>query len=103
MNKIESAVKMSSMDFRFSLARSMIRNFCNRKRALPKSRPSKRSKGENDMVVDHLPEFAETRSRCAFCATKKVENRTYVRCISCNAALCLQKDRNCFYQYHTAR
>ena len=29
------------------------------------------------MVVDHLPEFAE-----------KVENRTYVRCISCNAALC---------------
>ena len=38
-DKIESAVKMSSMDFRFSLARSMIRNFCNRKRALPTSRP----------------------------------------------------------------
>ena len=38
---------------------------------------------------------------CALCSSKKVENWTYVRCTSCNIALCPQKDHNCFQQYHT--
>jgi hypothetical protein len=100
-NKMDSAVAMSSMDFRFSLARSMIGKFSNRKRAVPTSRPSKRSKGESFEVVDHLPQFAVTRARCAICSSKKMENRTFVRCVSCNIPLCLQKERNCFYLHHT--
>ena len=64
-DKIQSTVTMSSMDFQFSLAHSMIGTFSNRKRAIPTSRPSKRSKGEIAMVVDHLPQFAATRTRCA--------------------------------------
>lgn len=100
-NKMDSAVAMSSMDFRFSLARSMIGKFSNRKRAVPTSRPSKRSKGESFEVVDHLPQFAATRARCAVCSLKKIENRTSVRCVSCNIPLCLQKERNCFYMHHT--
>ena len=67
-DKIQSTSAMSSMDFRFSLARSMIRNFSNRKRAIPTSRPSKRSKGEITMVVDHLPLFAATRVRRVYCS-----------------------------------
>ena len=55
-DKMESAVAMSSMDFRFSLTRSMIGKVSNRKRAVPTSRPSKRSKGESFDDVDHLPE-----------------------------------------------
>ena len=72
-----------------------------RKRAVPLSRPSKRSRSPSFDIVDHLPDFAPSRLRCAFCSSKNVESRTYVRCITCNIALCLQKDRNCFQQYHT--
>ena len=34
-DKIQSPVAMSSVDLRFILACSMIRNFCNQKRAVP--------------------------------------------------------------------
>ena len=100
-NKIESAPSLSSLDFRYSIAQTMIRKFSSRKRAVPLSRPSKRSRGPSFDIVDHLPDFAPSRVRCAFCSSKNVESRTYVRCITCNIALCLQKDCNCFQQYHT--
>ena len=100
-NKIESALSSSSLDFRYSIAQTMIRKFSSRKRAVPLSRPLKRSRGPSFDIVDHLPDFAPSRVRCAFCSSKNVERRTYVRCITCNIARCLQKDRNCFQQYHT--
>ena len=75
---MDSTVAMSPMDFRFSLAHPMIGKFSNRKRAIPTSRPSKRSKGESFEVVDHLPQFAATRARCAVYSFKKIENRTFV-------------------------
>ena len=55
------------------------------------SQPSKRSKGEIAMVVDHLPQFAATRARCAYRSLIKLENRTFIRCMKCNIPLCLQK------------
>ena len=100
MTRVQSTAAMSSMDFRFSLARSMIGTFSNRKKAIPTSRPSKRSKGEIAMVVDHLPQFAATRARCAYRSLIKLENRTFIRCMKCNIPLCLQKGRNCFYEHH---
>ena len=99
-DKIQSTAAMSSMDFRFSLARSMIGTFSNRKKAIPTSRPSKRSKGEIAMVVDHLPQFAATRARCAYCSLNKLENHTFIQCMKCHIPLCLQKERNCFYEHH---
>ena len=100
-NKIESAPSLSSLDFQYSIVQTMIRKFSSRKRAVPLTRPSKRSRGPSFDIVDHLPDFAPSRVRCAFFSSKNVESRTYVRCITCNIALCLQKDRNCFQQYHT--
>ena len=100
-NKIESAPSLSSPDFRYSIAQTMIRKFSSRKRAVPLSRPSKRSRGPSFDIVDHLPGLAPSRVRCAFCSSKNVESQTYVHCITCNIALCLQKNRNCFQQYHT--
>ena len=99
--KIESAHSLSSLDFRYSIAQTMIRKFSSRKSAVPLSRSSKRSRGPSFDIVDHLPDFEPSRVRCAFCSSKNVESRTYVRCITCNTVLCLQKDRNCFQQYHT--
>ena len=90
-DKIQSTAAMSSMDFRFSLAGSMIATFSKRKKAIPISRPSKRSKDEIPMVIDHRPQFAATRARCAYCSLIKLENRTFVRCMKCNIPLCLQK------------
>ena len=100
-NKIESAPSLSSLDFRYSIAQPMIRKFSSRKRAVPLSRPSQRSRGPSFDTVVHLTDFAPSRVLFAFCSSKNVESRTYVRCITCNIALCLQKDRNCFQQYHT--
>ena len=100
-DKIESAPLLSSLDFRYSIAQTMIREFSSRKRAVPLSRPSKRSRGPPFDIVNHLPDFAPSRVRCAFSSSKNVESRTCVRCITCKITLCLQKDRNCFQQYHT--
>ena len=99
-DKIQSTAAVSSMDFQFSLARSMIGTFSNRKRAIPTSRPSKRSKDEIAMVVDHLPQFAATRARFAYCSLIKLESCMFIRCMKCHIPLCLQKERNCFYERH---
>ena len=99
-DKIQSTVAMSSINFRFNLARSMIGTFSNRKRAIPTSRSSKRSTGEIATVVDHLPQFAATHARCAYCSLIKIENRTFMRCMKCHIPVCLQKERNCFYEHH---
>ena len=76
-NKIESAPSLSSLDFRYSIAQTMIRKFSIRKRTVPLSRSSKRSRGPSFGIVDHLPDFAPSRVRCAFCSSKNVESRTY--------------------------
>ena len=98
--KIQSTTAMSSMDFWFSLTRSRIGIFSNRRRAIPTSRPLKRSNGEIAAVVDHLPQFAATRARCVYCSLIKLENHTFIRCRKCHIPLCLQKEGNCFYEHH---
>ena len=100
-NKIELAPLLSSIEFRYSVAQVMIRKFSSRKRAVLLSRPSKRSRGPSFDIVDHLPDFAPSRVRYAFCSSKNVESRTYVHYITCNIAFYLQKDCNCLQQYHT--
>ena len=95
-DKIQSTASVSSMDFWFSLACSMIGTFSNKKRAIPTSWPSTRSKGEIAMVVDHLPQFAATRARCAYCSLIKLENHTFIWRMKCYIPLCLQKEKNCF-------
>ena len=57
-NKIESAPSLSSLDFRYSIVQTMIRTFSSRKRAVPLSRPSKRSRGQSFAIADHLADFA---------------------------------------------
>ena len=95
-NKIESALSLSSLDVRYNIAQTMIQKFSSRKRAVSPSTPSKRSIGPSFDIMDHLPDFAPSRVHCAFCSSKNVESRIYVRCITCNIALCLQKDRSYF-------
>ena len=67
-NNIESAPSLSSLDFQYSIAQTMIRKFSSRKRAVPLSRPSKRSKCPLFGIVAHLLDFAPSRVRFAFCS-----------------------------------
>ena len=69
--KIESAPSLSSLDIRYSIAQTMIRKFSSRKTAVPLSRLSKRSRGPSFDIVDHLPDFAPSRIRCAFLFIKE--------------------------------
>ena len=73
-NKIELTPSLSSLDFRYSIAETMIRKSSSRKRTVPLSRPSKRSRGASFDIADHLPDFAPFRVRCAFCLSKNVES-----------------------------
>ena len=100
-NKIESAPSLSSLESRYSIAQTMIRKFSSRKRAVPLSILWKRSRGPSFDILDHLPDFALSRVCCTSCSSKNVKSRTYVCCITCNIALCLQKDHSCFQQCHT--
>ena len=65
-------------------------------------RPSKRTKAQRPGPIPplHLPIFLETRRRCTVCSQAGKENRIFVTCSLCDVALCLQKERSCFLQYH---
>ena len=45
----------------------------------------------------HLATFMEKQQRCKYCKT----GYTRIQCCKCEVPLCLIKDRNCFYEFHT--
>ena len=65
--------------------------------------PSKGTKAQKPSSIpsSHLRIFLETRRRCTVCSQAGKENRTFVMCSLCDAALFLQKERNCFLQHHS--
>ena len=84
--------------------------------ALP-SGSKKRLRGNDDIdeaypdrnknVGYHMPIFSEKRGNCKYCyhlVTNKrlqgAENRTNIKCLCCEVYLCLNKNRNCFIEFH---
>ena len=47
--------------------------------------------------VRHFPAFTEKQNRCRFCP----RGYSHIMCRKCNIQLCLVKNRNCFYAFHT--
>ena len=45
--------------------------------------------------IHHWPEIDETRNRCRVCSYL-----SFIYCAKCHMFLCLQKGRNCFYDFH---
>ena len=68
----------------------------------PNYRPSKRTKvpKPEPLPPSHLRVFLETRGRCESCSVA-AKNITFIASSFCNAALCVQKERNCFLEYHS--
>lgn len=47
--------------------------------------------------IDHWPTFTEKREKCKM---PKCKGFTFVTCTKCNIHLCLNKNNNCFMNYH---
>ena len=52
-----------------------------------------------DMSKFHCPMPVE-RQTCKFCSTRKEVVRTTFGCSVCKVHICLNKNRNCFREYH---
>ena len=64
------------------------------KRAIAVKRPA------NDVRTDgdsHLPSWVEKRQRCKM---NNCDRLSYISCLKCGVNLCLNKDRNCFLDFH---
>ena len=70
------------------------------------SRKPTRTSGKKKMVpkpivdirydgIHHWPEFGDKLNRCRVCSML-----SFVSCSKCQIYLCLQKERNCFKQFH---
>jgi len=66
----------------------------NNKRALAVKRPADdvRKDGES-----HLPDWSSKRQRCKM---NNCDSLSYIYCLKCGVHLCLNKDRNCFLEFH---
>ena len=98
--KLRNEKQMTLFDFNYIVCRGLIGGFNNRQRSIPYPRQSKRHcVGNSDETsVRHMPVFVEKRLRCYRCSKEGKEQRTFVRCDTCNIALCLLKERNCFFR-----
>ena len=90
-------------EFKICIALKLISFFVSRKLSCPDHRPSKRTKFQRPGPIppSHLPIFLKATRRCTVCSQAGKESRTFVTCSLCDVALCLQKERNCFLQYHS--
>jgi hypothetical protein len=91
---------MSSLDFRHSVAMSLLLSSSSRVRGTTSGPPSKRLKVSLTTAPEHFPMFNATRSRCANCSSKENDCRSNISCSSCGVSLCLHVGRNCFVEYH---
>ena len=94
--------KLSLLNYKIFVAKSLIQYHRGRKRAVLMSRPSKRKNHPEsiDNHESHLPDYQTMQKRCAYCAMEGKENRTFIICLACNIPLCLVQERNCFQQHH---
>ena len=90
-------------DFKICIALKLIFSFVSQRLSCLNHRPSKHTKAQRPSPIppSHLPIFLETRWRCIVCSQAGKGNRTFVTSSLCDVALCLQKERNCFLQYHS--
>lgn len=113
---LESFVRLSSnrerdfLSFRLELEKALTGSFSSRQRV---GRPRSVGYGRLDRLnaeLRHLPRFVERKRRCVVCLEKMRRgdlptvghrHETFVQCRDCGVHLCVARDRECYYLYHT--
>ena len=101
--KLEKKKDPTQKQFKICIALKLIASFINEKLCFPNHRPSKHTKSQrpSPMPPSHLPFFLETKRRCTIRSQAGKENRTFLTWSLCDVALCLQKRKELFLQYHS--
>ncbi len=99
----------SYLAFRLELIEHLIGTFCSKgKRGRPRSASPVGIR--LDASKQHLPIIAERHIECVVCnkvrktigaSRSSLRHESQVRCSTCSVSLCLNKNRNCFFKYHT--
>ena len=97
--------QLSLLQFRYSIAECLIQCGTNPTARVLPGRPVRRSyehQPQSDVRFDgigHLPVWNEKRQRCknADC----IDTFSHFVCVKCKVSLCLNKHRNCFFNYHS--
>ena len=90
-------------EFKICIVLKLIASFVSRKLSCLNHRPSNRTKAQRPSLIppSHLPIFLEARRRCTVCFQAGKKNRTFVSCTLCDVAICFQKEKKRFLQYHS--
>lgn len=92
---------LSSLEYRQHIARGLINNYTCRQRSRPTVVTTEKQRiGRKRILPAHNMRKVEKMKRCANCAKRRIENRTYNICDMCNVHLCFTTKRNCFAEYH---
>ena len=100
--QMTNITQMSSKDIRLRIVHGLIRQFSSRAKPRFQASKSKKRKSSQLSTTDilHLHVLQTKRARCASCSSKDNDCRSNVFCRSCDVALCLNSQRNCFSEYH---
>ena len=99
-NTLNTENQLNAKEYQLVIARGIVDGFTSRSRSASAAPIKvKQSISSKVVVVDHMPIFG-SRDRCKYCWKIGVDLKSYIHCSTCNIALCLNKDRNCFQEYH---
>ena len=98
-NTLNTENQLNAKEYQLVIARGIVDGFTSRSRSASAAPIKlKQSISSKVVVVDHMPIFG-SRDRCKYCAKIGKDLKSFIHCSTCNIALCLNKDRNCFQEY----
>ena len=99
-NTLNTENQLIAKEYHLLIARGIVDEFSSRNRAVYVA-PKKLKQATSTQAIahDHMPIFGP-RGRCKHCAGTGKDLKSFIHCSTCSIALCLNKERNCFYQYH---
>ena len=98
-NTLNADAKLDAKEYHVKIARVIIDGFSSRESSVCRGPKKRKSESAKPVVVDHMPGYGK-RGRCKYREDIGKDLKSYVRCSTCNIALCFNKERNCFRDYH---
>ena len=89
--------RMSLFHFKVILVESLTNRFSSRKAKFTTEEPKLALELPQALKEPaHIVQFIEKRRRCMYCLNyEKKDTKCFTNCKSCNASLCVQKNRSC--------